>query len=107
MTWADQQLVEGLKLSRQIREMAQRGEWEEMPPLFEQRDHLLRDCFEHQDGFSDNEAATGVIQQILSIDQEMMKLNGQERERLMADMRGISKGRQAVNAYHGVGVLEV
>ena len=98
----DQQLTAGLSLTHKIHELAKKGEWDDLAPIFEERDRLLRASFEVEGGFTSRSTVEDVVRQILDVDRQTMELNGAERNRLKADLKLVSTGRQAVAAYNNV-----
>ena len=82
-----------------MREAAQAGRWEELVTLEEARRPLIESTFPPEGPAESDPRIAEVLREIVAIDQHVMELGAQARDEAAVQLRGLSKGRRAVDAY--------
>jgi len=85
--------------SRQLYAMADAGAWDKMPDLERERATLVKLCFESTPVFEDTDLTVCSIQEILELDQAVLKKTASKRDEIGKGLDGLRKARSATSAY--------
>ncbi len=99
MSSPDSRLEEALVLTQRMLELAKQDEWEEVKVLEEKQGSLLRDCFESGNPITDRAAVARTAQQILDLNQKIIAVSAESKDRIKAGLSQLQKGRTAIRAY--------
>ena len=95
----EEQLRAVIELSQLMLQTAQQKNWDDLRQLERNRQELFKSFFSQAASEAEAVWIGQGIEQILSINQKMIQIIGQEQTQLMDNMKTISNGRQAVKAY--------
>ncbi len=90
-----------LELTRDMTARAAADEWQAAAGIQQRRDALLKKLFSEPRSPEEMAEAAARLREVLRMDQELIRLGEEARERLAGDMRKITRGRRAVHAYTG------
>ncbi|MCO6412065.1 MAG: flagellar protein FliT [Thiogranum sp.] len=96
-----EQLEQIVLLSREMLKHAGQNDWARVAELEADRRKLVNQCFQQFTRLEDTSDVAPTIQEILHLNQEVMKLGAVHRESVGADMHRDSLGRTARAAYLG------
>ncbi len=92
-------LADALRLTEQMRDLAQNAAWDELARLERQRGGLLESCFTRHTRFQDRDLATQNIRKLLDMDQVILALGKARRAELATELDQLQQGRHATKAY--------
>ncbi|MEJ1298708.1 MAG: flagellar protein FliT [Candidatus Sedimenticola sp. (ex Thyasira tokunagai)] len=92
-------LREALKLTGAMLQAAEKGEWDALQMMDEERRRLVEAWVAHKEASVDRESATAMMNEMISLNQQMQQLAIAAKQQLMDDFKGIRKKRAATDAY--------
>jgi len=98
-----QQLQDIIKLSRQMLEHAQAGEWTEVADVELTRRDIVMACFARPTPRPDAEEVAAAVREILGLNQEVAVLGKSHRDALGVDVHNYKVGSAAHAAYLNCG----
>ncbi|MCU7812023.1 MAG: flagellar protein FliT [Candidatus Thiodiazotropha sp. (ex Notomyrtea botanica)] len=96
----DNQLKQGLEMTRRMLELVKAGAWEEVAVLGAERLRLLREWVNNAEPDMAQQNI-GILQEIQALDKEIETLSLEGKEELADNLRQIHQGRKAGKAYRG------
>ena len=94
-----QNLWSAVELSEQITILAQKGDWQQMAQLDQQRFRLLEALFSDQEVAILDEDTRLQLQNIIKLNDQALKFCAESKASTLADSRRIRRGKEAVSAY--------
>ena len=94
-----QNLWSAVELSEQITRLAQKGDWQQMAQLDQQRFRLLEALFSDQAVAILDEDVRLQLQNIVELNDQALKFCAESKASTLADSRRIRRGKEAVSAY--------
>ena len=82
---------------------AQKNQWEQVKELETLRQTALKQCFDTPVPLSDVETVRTNIKQLMTADQEIVKLGDSKRAQLAAEIQGQKRSRVACQSYRQCG----
>ena len=92
-------LTAALAVTERMVSVARQEGWEELNALQTRRQELITSAFADPIPGSDAAAAAGVIDRIQALNQDLIALSGQGRDRVADALGTIAAGRRARSAY--------
>jgi hypothetical protein len=89
-----------LAVSREMVTLAERGEWERVEVLQQERQQLIKDVFPLDASRIDQDFASETIQAILDLDKQLLQLALAQQKEIGTVLGKLNQGRQATKAYH-------
>ena len=88
-----------LRLSRAVLEHAENGDWEAVTDLERERHPLVSEFFSSECPAHERESRRNLIQTLLEIDRQIVRLVEARREEIAHQLQTITRGRGAMRAY--------
>ncbi len=88
-----------LRLSRQVLEHAENGDWEAVTDLERERHPLVSEFFSGECPAHERETRRNMIRTLLDIDRRIIRLVEARREEIAHQLQTITRGRGAMRAY--------
>ena len=94
-----------LKLTHRMLSAAEAGKWEEVRKIDVRRQMIIQELGAVLNNLSDAiscEAIAGDLREALSVNSRLVDIGQRAKNELAASLGGLSQGRRAVKAYHGI-----
>lgn len=88
-----------LRLSQQMLQHAEQGNWELVSGLESERSRSLDSLFQHPDIQSSLNDIAGILFEVISIDKQCMLLGENARKSMLQQLKRQSQGTRAVSCY--------
>ncbi len=99
MTPSHSKLDLAIDLSRQIIELAQQKNWDEVQRLDRERMQLLEEIFSSKPDHSKDDKTAARLRELIDLNNEAMELCAQAKDGVLKEGRKIRQGKEAVAAY--------
>ena len=94
-----QELSQLQEISRKMLNLAEACDWDKLPDLEDERKSLMQSFFSHQISIRDSAQVKQVIQDVLSINDDIAKLAQQEKTSIGHQVQGMKKRQNVHSAY--------
>jgi len=95
---ASERVEEIQRLTQSLSDHAHAGNWDDVAVIEAKRRPLLLNLFDSTSHL-DVETSRALLQEVLSLDQQIMLLAQQQRDTLTQSLRQLGQGRTAIKAY--------
>ena len=99
----EDQLSEIRSLTSRMLELSDAESWAEIADLEASRSHIIHSFFDEAPTVDEAPTIASTIKEVLDVDRRIIERGEAARSAVVSEMRGVSKGFRAVQAYDNTG----